>query len=78
MPDESCRKCGGLLLEYTVCAECRSTNQFVCRICGTKTEIRYHDTICFNVVEAKNVVTTCYDVRHATNPKLSSNIPIGK
>ena len=47
MPDESCRKCGGLLLEYTVCAECREVTQFVCRICGTKTIERSHDGFCF-------------------------------
>ena len=47
LPDESCRKCGGLLVEYTVCAKCRTANQFICRLCGTKTLIKYHDSICF-------------------------------
>ena len=47
MPDESCRKCGGLLLNYTMCAKCKAAIQFICRICGEKTEVRFHDTICF-------------------------------
>jgi hypothetical protein len=47
MPDESCRKCGGLLLEYTVCAKCREVTRFVCRICGFKTMERFHDGLCF-------------------------------
>lgn len=47
MPDESCRKCGGLLLEFSICAKCRGPIQDICRICGEKTMERYHDGICF-------------------------------
>ena len=47
MPDESCRVCGGLLLEYLICADCREVVQFVCRICGKKTMKRFHDGFCF-------------------------------
>lgn len=56
MPDESCRKCGGMLLEYSVCAKCRTANQFICKTCMSKTLIRYHDGVCF-VTELENVVT---------------------
>lgn len=51
MPDESCRICGGMLLEYLVCADCREVVQFVCRVCSQKTLERFHDGFCFN---AKN------------------------
>ncbi|MFB5597905.1 MAG: hypothetical protein ACE5RJ_02660 [Nitrosopumilaceae archaeon] len=47
MPDESCRRCGGLLLEYTVCGKCRAPTQFICRICAQKTIERVHDGLCF-------------------------------
>lgn len=47
MPDESCRKCGGLLLDYSICAKCRASIQYICRICGRKTLERIHDSICF-------------------------------
>jgi len=47
LPDESCRKCGGLLLEYTVCAKCKAPVQFICRICGALTLQRYHIDFCF-------------------------------
>ncbi len=49
MPDESCRKCGGLLLDYLICAKCRAPTQFMCRICGLKTVERFHDSVCFRV-----------------------------
>ena len=47
LPDESCRKCGGLLLNYLICAKCRAPVKFVCRICGMKTLERFHDGLCF-------------------------------
>jgi len=47
LPDESCRKCGGLLLDYSVCAKCRAPIQFICRICGMKTLEWFHDGLCF-------------------------------
>jgi len=49
MPDESCRKCGGLLLDYAVCAKCRAPIRFICRICGTKTLEKIHEPICFRI-----------------------------
>ena len=47
MPDESCRRCGGLLLEYSICAKCRAPTKFICRICAYKTTERFHDGLCF-------------------------------
>ena len=53
MPDESCRRCGGLLLEHSVCAKCREANQFICRICGYITFQQNHIN-CFNKVITKS------------------------
>jgi len=47
LPDESCRKCGGLLLEFSICGDCREPIQLICRICSQKTEFKYHDGFCF-------------------------------
>ena len=47
MPDESCRRCGGLLLNYAMCAKCKAKIQQICRICGAKTLEQVHDQICF-------------------------------
>lgn len=49
MPDESCRKCGGMLLELLVCAKCRAPTQFICRICAHETTPRFHEQICFRL-----------------------------
>lgn len=49
MPDESCRKCGGSLLEYTTCAKCKAAVQFICRVCAHKTIERVHDNLCFRI-----------------------------
>lgn len=47
MPDENCRKCGGELLEHTICAKCRVSNQFICQICGSIT-LQQNHTKCFH------------------------------
>ncbi|QLH07878.1 hypothetical protein C5F50_02750 [Nitrosopumilus ureiphilus] len=51
MPDESCRKCGGLLLDYSLCGKCKAPTRFICRICGMITTERYHISICFKIIE---------------------------
>ena len=50
LPDESCRKCGGLLIELSICAKCREPNQYVCRICGNQTLQQFHN-YCFHEIE---------------------------
>jgi len=42
MPDESCRSCGGILIEYTKCAQCNKIIQFICSYCSTRTMEQYH------------------------------------
>ena len=42
MPDESCRSCGGILIEYTKCAYCNKIIQFICSYCSTRTMEQYH------------------------------------
>ncbi|MCV0392578.1 MAG: hypothetical protein K5790_04695 [Nitrosopumilus sp.] len=52
MPDESCRRCGGLLMELLICAKCKAATQFICRICAYPTIPRSHDQLCFRVDES--------------------------
>ena len=73
MPDESCRKCGGILLELLVCAKCRGTTQFICRICATKTLEQFHESICFRIVNHDEKISDYPDSRHATQLKISTN-----
>jgi predicted amidophosphoribosyltransferase len=42
MPDESCRRCGGTLIKFSLCAECRRTMQQVCPKCGLITVEKLH------------------------------------
>ena len=49
LPDESCRRCGGLLLNFLICEKCRAPIQFICRICTQKTLPRIHDKMCFRI-----------------------------
>ncbi|MDH3191602.1 MAG: hypothetical protein OEM18_02795 [Nitrosopumilus sp.] len=69
MPDESCRRCGGLLLDFLICGECRAPIQFICRICAHKTLPRIHDQICFRIDDIPNSKTnmSINFERHTTN-----------
>ena len=51
MPDESCRKCGGILIKSTLCAACRETIQRICIKCGLKTVEQIHSE-CFYEIES--------------------------
>jgi len=42
MPDESCRTCGGALVNCSLCPGCRKMKQRICNICGFKTEEQFH------------------------------------
>lgn len=47
MPDESCRNCGDMLIEYTKCAQCNKINQFICSSCSTRTIEQFHSFCVF-------------------------------
>ncbi|MGI0026944.1 MAG: hypothetical protein ACREAD_03805 [Nitrosopumilaceae archaeon] len=42
MPDESCRTCGGTLVNCSLCPNCRKMTQRICNICGFKTKEQTH------------------------------------
>ncbi len=48
MPDESCRKCGGKLTEYTKCTHCLKPNGMICQDCALCTTEQFH-SICVSV-----------------------------
>ena len=51
MPDESCRKCGGILKKCSLCAECRKVTQHICVKCGSLTMDTLHIN-CFYSIES--------------------------
>lgn len=42
MPDESCRNCGGGLIHYRSCSNCRKITQKKCRVCSRITVLQSH------------------------------------
>ena len=66
LPDESCRKCGGLLLNYSLCGKCRAATRFICRICCSVTLEQFHELICFNIRDYNDKVIQYPLTRHAT------------
>ena len=42
MPDESCRQCGGSLIDFAQCAECKKVISMICKSCRTKTAEQFH------------------------------------
>lgn len=49
MPDESCRTCGGPLINCTLCAECKSVIGLICSNCGTRTLEQFHKNCMYKV-----------------------------
>lgn len=48
MPDESCRVCGGVLIDYSQCAECKKIISLICKSCHSKTMEQFHSDCVMN------------------------------
>ena len=55
LPDESCRSCGGALINCTLCAECREVISMICVLCGSRTLEKFHGYCMYQV---ENVQTS--------------------
>ncbi len=42
MPDESCRLCGGSLIDFAQCVECKKVISMICKSCRKKTAEQFH------------------------------------
>ncbi|QLH06242.1 hypothetical protein C5F50_03480 [Nitrosopumilus ureiphilus] len=56
MPDESCRKYGNKLYDFSKCSECRISYIEICLKCGQKTLPKYHDCM----ISERNVAICGY------------------
>ena len=54
MPDESCRSCGGELAKYLLCAQCKKTIQWICKMCSKETAAQRH-ILCLPLVLKTNL-----------------------
>lgn len=57
MPDESCRTCGGELINHKSCSTCRKPIQKICKTCNNVARLQYHQHDVNNVNLQKPVQT---------------------
>jgi len=53
LPDESCRICGGSLIDFAQCAECKKLISMICKSCGTKTAEQFHSECILTLTRSK-------------------------
>jgi hypothetical protein len=61
MPDNSCRTCGGELIKWSTCSDCKKITQRLCRKCNLKTVEDFHSHISlesYQVLEARSTIAT--------------------
>lgn len=73
MPDESCRTCGGELIKWSRCSDCRKVTQKICRICNLKTVEGFHfhhiSLEAYKILETKSTVATIQSYSNQVNIK---------
>ena len=73
MPDESCRTCGGELIKWSTCSDCRKITQKICRTCNVKTVEGFHfhhiSLESYKKLETKSTVATIQSYSNPTNVK---------
>lgn len=55
---ELCRRCGGTLKKYPLCAICRKAMQHICMQCGSKSEGMLHPCHAYNDAYHDSMSTT--------------------
>lgn len=77
MPDKSCRMCGGDLIKWSACTECRKTVQKICRTCSEKTIVEFHSHHIhlepYKIVNIQRTVATVQSYDSLTKPKNPKN-----
>ena len=75
MPDESCRTCGGTLVNCSLCPSCRKMTQRICNICGFKTREQIHSD-CLHTISSQtrngmkiNIITSIHSRKNEINQK---------
>ncbi len=71
MPDESCRTCGGTLIDCTLCAECREVISMICKHCANRTLEQFHGSCMYQVENIQTTTEIGMDYE-SMNPKILS------
>lgn len=74
MPDKLCRTCGGDLIKWSTCSECRKVTQKICTTCSVKTteEFHFHHIHLepYQIVNTKSTVATIQRYHDSPSPKI--------
>ncbi len=71
MPDESCRTCGGTLIDCSLCAQCKEVISMICKNCANRTLEQFHGSCMYQVeaIQTKTEIGMDYEYM---NPKILS------
>ena len=73
MPDKLCRTCGGDLIRWSACSECRKITQKICKACNAKTieEVHSHriHLLPYQIVNSTSRISTVQSYNSHTNQK---------
>ena len=72
MPDDSCRTCGGELIKWSTCSDCRKITQRLCQKCNLKTVEDLHSHIAlkpYQVLETRSAIATVQSYSNPVNVK---------
>ena len=73
MPDESCRMCGGSLIDFSQCAECKKVISLICKSCGNKTEEKFHSQCLMEMKQSVIISKTKPEPIYFPNPFTNPN-----
>jgi len=71
MPDESCRTCGGTLIDCSLCAQCKEVISMICKICANRTLEQFHGSCMYQIecIQTKTEIGMDYEIM---DPKILS------
>ena len=72
MPDNSCRTCGGELIKWSTCSDCKKITQRLCRKCNLKTVEDLHSHISlesYQIMETRSAIATVQNYSNPVNVK---------
>jgi hypothetical protein len=79
MPDDSCRTCGGELMKWSTCSDCKKITQRLCRKCNLKTVEDFHSHISlesYKILETRNTIATVQSYSNLKNAQKPRKDPL--
>lgn len=67
MHDELCRKCGGMLTNWSLCSECRKPVKRICIQCGSHTVEVIHNLCFYHIAPIQTETSLGFDLGGVEN-----------